>query len=218
MRAMCRGALIFLVISSLANAPAEAAVSRALGFVQNAQSSFLNNVPAPNGTNVVAGDVLSTEAGGSAALQFGTNRIFVPGESVIALASGNSGVVATLSRGSVEFNSPSGAGMMVVANDVVVKPKTAQPTRAQVTLLAKHELKIANASGPLELELDGRTYTLAPGQTYAVRIVDEQNSQFRRAPSPRTQRGLIILVLATTAIVAGIIYLVKELHESPEVP
>lgn len=218
MRAMCRSALIFLVILCLANAPAEAAENRVLGFVQNAQSSFLNNVPAPDGTNVMAGDVLSTDGGGSAALQFGTNRIVVPSESVIALASGNSGVVATLSRGSVEFNSPGGAGMMVVADDVVVKPKTAQPTRAQVTLLAENELKIANASGPLELQLDGKTYTLAPAHTYAVRIIDEQNGPFQRGPSARSRKALIILVLATTATMAGIIYLVKELHESPEVP
>lgn len=218
-RAMCRSALIFLLTGCLTNLPAEAAMSRALGFVQNAQSSFLNNVPAANGTNVVAGDVLSTEVGGSAALLFGMNRIFVPGESVVSVSKGNGGIMASLLRGSVEFNSPAGAGMMVVADDVLVRPKTPQPTRAQVTLLAKDELKIAAVAGPLELELDGQIYTLAAGRTYGVRVAEEQeNDQFRQGPSARSRRGLIILVLAATAGVAAIIYLVKELHESPEVP
>lgn len=218
-RVMCRSALIFLLITSLAGLPAEAAESRALGFVQNAQSSFVNNVAAANGTNVVAGDALSTESDGSAALRLGVNRIFIPGKSGIVLTLGNQIIVATLTHGSAEFSSPEGSGIALSADDVVIRPKTPEMTRAQVTLLAGNELKIASLTGPLELELDGKTYTLTPGRTYGVRIVDEQeNGRFRSGPSARSNRGLVILVLAATATVAGIIFLVKELHESPEVP
>ncbi|HEU5411217.1 MAG TPA: hypothetical protein VFU57_09380 [Candidatus Acidoferrales bacterium] len=216
MRVMCRSALIFLLIVCLAELPAEAAESRALGFVQNAQSSFVNNVPAANGTNLIAGDVLSTASDGSAALRFGANRIFVTGKSGVELAMGKQSVVATVTHGSVELSSPEGSGIALSADDVVVRPKTPEMTRAQLTLISSKELRIASVAGPLDLELDGKSYTLTPGRTYGVRIVDEQeNGPFRSA---RSNRKLIILVLATTAIVAGIIYLVKELHESPEVP
>lgn len=216
MRAMCRSALIFLLIMSLAELPAEAAESRALGFVQNAQSSFVNNVPAANGTNLTAGDVLSTESDGSAALRFGSNRIFVTGKSGVELAMGKQTVVATLTHGSVEFSSPEGSGIALSADDVVVRPKTPEMTRAQVMMLGSNELRIASVAGALELDLDGKSYTLAPGRTYGVRVVDEHESGAFR--SARSSRKLIILLLATTAAVEGIIFLVKELHESPEVP
>ena len=219
MRAMCRSALIFLLIMCVAELPAEAAASRALGFVQNAQSSFVNNVPAADGTNLTAGDVLSTESDGSAALRFGANRIIVTGKSGVEFAMGKETIVATLTHGSVEFSSPAGSGIAFSADDVVVRPKTPEMTRAQLTLLSSSELRIASVAGPLELELDGKSYTLTPGRTYGIRIVEEQeNGTFRSGPSARSRRGLIIFVLAATATVAGIIYLVKELHESPEVP
>lgn len=215
-RATCRSALVFLLTLCLAELPAEAAQNRALGFVQNAQSSFVNNVPAANGTNLTAGDVFSTESDGSAVLRLGANRIFIPGKSGVALNAGNQSIVATVTHGSVEFSSPEGSGIALSADEVVVRPKAPEMTRAQVTLLSSNELRIASVAGSLDLELDGKSYTLAPGRTYGVRIVEEhEGGAFQSA---RSSKKLIILVLATTAIVAGIIYLVKELHESPEVP
>jgi len=218
-RVMCRSALIVLLVTSLVGLPAEAAESRALGFVLNAQSSFVNNVPAANGTNLTAGDVLSTENDGSAALRFGANRIFIEGKSGVALAVRNQSLIATLTHGSVEFSSPEGSGIALSADDVVVRPKAAEMTRAQVTLLSSSELRIASVAGDLELDLDGKSYTLTPGRTYGVRIIDEQgNGPFRSGRTARSNKGLVILVLTTTAVVAAIIFLVKELHESPEVP
>ena len=216
MRAMGRSALVFLLILCLVELPAQAAESRALGFVQNAQGSFVNNVPAANGTNLTAGDVFSTESDGSAVLRLGANRIFIPGKSGVTLTAGKQSIVATVTHGTVEFSSPEGSGIALSADEVVVRPKTPETTRAQVTLLSGDELKIASLAGPLELELDGKNYTLEPGRTYGVRIVEEHESGAFQ--SARSSKKLIILVLATTAIVAGIIYLVKELHESPEVP
>jgi hypothetical protein len=219
-RAICRTALIALLIATLANLPAEAAVSRALGFVQTAQSSYLNNIPAADGTNVVPGDALTTDSDGSLDLRFGTNQIYIPGASAVTLGNTKKGILARLSNGSVEFISPTGAGMAIDAEDVLVTPKTPQPTRAQVTLLSKDELKIAAVSGPLELALDGKTYTLTPGRTYGVKIVDNgpPAGQFNTGESARRNRGLIIVVFAAVAAAAGIAYLVKELQESPDVP
>jgi hypothetical protein len=71
----------------------------------------------------------------------------------------------------------------------------------------------------LSLELDGEVYTITPGRTYGVKVVPDslpplQNDQF----AARKRRGLIIFVFSVVAGVAAIIYLVQELHESPEVP
>lgn len=219
MRALCRSLLASLLIVLLVNIPAEAASTRALGFVQIAQSSSLDGIPAVNGTNVVTGDLLATDSNGQLELQFGTNMLYIPGASVVKLASDKNGVVAALTTGSVEFSSPSGNGMAVDAEDILITPKTSQATRAQVTLLAKDELKIAAVAGPLNLEIDGHSYSLDPGKTYGVRIVDEAApSQYETGRPARQRRGLIILVLASAAVAAAIIFLVKELNESPEVP
>lgn len=205
----------------LAALPVQAAVSRVLGFVQTTQSSYIDGFPAAIGTNVLPGDVLTTNADGSFVLRLGRDLIYILGSSSVRLENANNGILATLTSGSVEFLSPNGTGVTIDAADVLVSAKTSQPTRAQITLLAKHELKVASVGGPLELELDGRTYTLTPGQTYGVRIVGTAASahgQFTTVQSARRKRSLVIFLLATTAAVAGLTYLAKELHESPDVP
>ncbi|MGH9781014.1 MAG: hypothetical protein ACRD33_04265, partial [Candidatus Acidiferrales bacterium] len=165
------------------------------------------------------GDTVATSASGQVRLQFAGNQVYFSPSSLAKLTTNGSVVTAVLTSGTAGFMSARGGAVAIRALDVLVRPQTVQPTTAQVTILAPDELKVASVAGPLTLELDGQTYTLAPGNTYGVKIVADntpplQDDHF----AARKRRGLIIFVFTTTAAVAGIIYLVKELTESPDTP
>ena len=219
MRAFCRTVLVSLLVASLADLPVATAANRALGFVLVAQSSQIDGVAATSGADVFPGDALATAADGGIRLQFGADQIYMPASSAVTLANGDDGLMAVLSSGTIEFAAPRGVGIAVRAADVLVRPGTPQATHAQITVLASNELKIASVSGPLALELDGTSYTLAPGRTYGVKIVDaaasEQNGANHLA---RKRRRLLMFLLFTTAGVAAVIQLVDELNESPDTP
>lgn len=217
MRVFCRTILVTVLVLSLADLPAASAADRALGFVLQAESSQIDGIAATNGSNIFAGDALSTDSNGRIHLQFGPDQIYLPGASSVTLANGKDGLLAVLSGGTLEFASPQGKGVAVSADDVLVRPKMPQATHAQVTLLSKNELKIATVTGPLELELDGESYTLAPGRSYGVRIVENGKAQYQDSPT-LSHKHLLIFLFAATAVVAAVIYLRQELHESPDVP
>lgn len=218
MRIFCRAILVAALVLSLANVPMANAADRALGFVLQAESSRIDGVAAANGSNVFSGDTLSTNRDGRIHLQFGEDQLYLPGSSAVQLASGKDGLLAILSSGTLEFASPRGRGVAVSADDVLVRPHTPQVTNAQVTLLSKDELKIAAATGSLDLELDGKSYTLAAGHTYGVRIVNRGESGTYQPRRGRNDRNLVIFLFSATATVAAVIYIVQELNESPEVP
>lgn len=218
MRVFCRTALVAVLVVLLADLPAASAADRALGFVLQTESSQIDGLAATNGSNVFAGDALSTNPDGRIHLQFGADQVYIPALTQVKLASGKEGVTAVLSAGTLEFASPRGAGFAVSADDVLVKPKTPQLTHAQVTVLSKNELKIATVAGPLDLELDGESYTLAPGRTYGVRIANSGDQGQYQPQSALNHRKLIIFLFGVTATVALVIYMIQELQESPYFP
>ena len=215
----CRAFLVAMLVAALADLPVATAANRALGFILAAQSSQIDGIAAANGSNVFAGDALSTNSDGRIQLRFGANQIYLLPSSAIALANEKDGLMAVLSAGAVEFASPRGTQISVRAEDVIVRPKTPAPTHAQVTILSNNELRVASVTGPLELELDGELYTLTPGRTYGVKIVDDNaKDQYTEYRPARRRRKLIVVLFAGAAAAAAIIYLVQELHESPDVP
>lgn len=214
MRAFCRTVLVSLLVVSLADWPAATAANRALGFVLAAQSSQINGIGASSGTNVFAGDALSTGPDGIVHLQSGTDQIYMPASSAITLASAHDGLMAVLSTGTLSFSAPQGAGLSICATDVIIRPKTPQLTQGQVTVLAPDELKIASVSGALELQLDGESYALAPGHVYGVKIIEEggqeQNAEHR--PARRRRRRLLIFLLFGAAAAVALVAVV-DLHK-----
>ncbi|MHB8526551.1 MAG: FecR family protein [Candidatus Acidiferrales bacterium] len=219
MRFVCRGILACVLAVSLIGLPvfAAPAPNRPLGFVLATQDAVLDGNSAANGANIYNGDVVATGAGGSLHLQFAADQIYFSPSSTATLNTDGAGVTALLQSGTAGFTSARGGTVAIRALDVLVHPQTAQPTTAQVTVMAPDELKVASVTGPLSLELDGETYNLTPGRTYGVKIVTDGKFQ-EGYVGARRRRGLVIFVFAATAGLAGITYLVHELNESPSSP
>jgi hypothetical protein len=207
--------LVWLLVASLADLPAMAA-NRALGFVLEAQSSEIDGIAAIGGTNVFAGDILSTGTDGGIRLQVGPNQIYMLASSALTLTNSNDGLTATLSMGAVAFSAPAGAGIAVSAADVLIRPKTPEATSAEITVLASDELKIASVSGPLALELDGESYTLTPGRTYGAKIVVDSDNQSAQKRPARRRRRLLFFLFFTAAGVATVLELTH--HKPPPPP
>jgi hypothetical protein len=218
LRSFCRTVLVSLLVASLANLPVATAASRALGFVLAAESSQIDGVAAASGANLFPGDALSTNSDGRIHLQFGTDQVYIPASSTVTLANGSDGLTAVLAAGTLEFAAPQGTGIAVRAEDVLVQPKTPVATHAQITVLARDELKIASMAGPLELQLDGESYTLTPGHTYGVKIADDIAGDDAAHRPARKRRRLILFLFAMTAGVAAFIQIWDEMHESPDQP
>ncbi|MFZ0213340.1 MAG: hypothetical protein WBE20_16490 [Candidatus Acidiferrales bacterium] len=219
MRSLWRSALASLLTALLVNLPAWAAPNRSVGFVLAAQSAQLDGLTAASGTNVFPGDFVATDSSGLLRLQFAADQIYLLPSSAATLASNGAGVTATLASGTAGFSSAGGSPIAIRALDVMVQPQTPSATHARVTILGENELKIASIAGPLELELDGKTYVLAAGKTYGVEIADDTSKPVdNRVHHGRTKRRLIIFLFGATAAIAGTVYLVKELNESNDVP
>jgi hypothetical protein len=221
LRGFCRTILVSLLVASLADLPAAQAASRAVGFVLAAESSQIDGIGAASGTNLFPGDQLSTAENGGIRVQFGADQIYMLPSSAVTLANESSGLTAVLSAGALEFAAPNGAGIAVRAEDVLIHASAAQSTFAQITVLPNKQLEIASISGPLALELDGESYSLAPGRTYGVRVVDDeqdqqsaQNAQAR--PAKKRRRRLAIFLLLGSAAAAAVILAVVDHHHHHE--
>lgn len=219
MRYQLRCALAFLLAVCLVTLPVMAAPNHAMGYVLQAQAAQLDGNSAINGTNIYAGDVVETDIRGSLRLQISASQIYLFGSTAATLNEDQSGVATTLTSGTAGFSAAPGAAVAIRALDVTVRPKTAEPTHAQVTVASPQELLVTSFRGALELDLGGKSYSVAPGRTYKVDIQSSEQSQMDAGRHlPRKQSALIIAVFAGVPAVGAGLFIYHELHESPEKP
>lgn len=219
MRTELRCALAVLLAAYLATLPVMAAPNRAMGYVLQAQAAQLDGNNALSGTNIYAGDVLETDARGLLRLQIAASQIYLFGSSAVTLSQDESGVATLLTSGTAGFTSAQGATVAIRALDVTVRPKTTEATHAEVTVAGPQELFVTSYRGALELDLDGKTYSMAPGRTYKVDVqssdTDQMDAGKHRA---RNQRNLVLVVFGAPAAVGVGLFINHELHESPDKP
>jgi hypothetical protein len=219
MRTELRCALALLLANCLVTMPMTAAPNRAMGYVLQAQAAQLDGNYALSGTNVYAGDVLETDGPGSLRLQIAASQIYLLGSSAATLSQDESGVATLLTSGTAGFSSAQRAAVAIHALDVTVRPKTAEATHAQVTVAGPRELFVTSYRGALELDLDGKSYSVAPGGTYKVDIQLSNTDQMDAGKHPpRKQRNLILFVFGVPPAIAIGLFINHELHESPDKP
>lgn len=219
MRSALRSALALLLAACLISLPVMATPNRAIGFVLQAQGAQLDGSNAINGTNVYAGDVLGTDPRGTLRLQIAASQIYLFGSSAAALTADESGATTSLTSGTAGFSAAPGAAVAIRALDVTVRPKTQDATRAQVTVNGPSELLVTSLRGELTLELDGQSYSMAPGRTYRVQVeTKDQKAMDAGRHLARHQRNLIFLVFGGAAAAYGGMVLYHELTESPDKP
>ncbi len=214
--------LVFLLAGvPLPAKPAATAKLLPLGVVTLASGAHFNAAKVSAGATIFDGDGLSTETEG--ALQFRTPaaRLYLPGNSSIALHRLPNGAQAQLQAGTVVFSTAKSAAMEILADKSFIRPATDGPTVGQVTVIGPKELQITARRGALEFSYAGETEKLAEGASYRI-LLDQPEAtswpkpQRRPPPAGREDRKYKIVVIG---LISGITILALcEALESPDRP
>lgn len=215
MRDLLGCVLALLLTACLAAFPVIAAPNRALGYVLQAQSAQLDGNNALTGTNVYVGDVLETYPRGGLRMQIATNQLYLFGSSAATLREDQAGVSALLTSGTAEISTAPQANLAIRALDVTIRPKTAEATRAQVTVAGPQELFVTSFRGALELDIDGKAYTIPSGARYTVQVQSSGQKSMDAGKHPAwNQRRLILTVFIGAGAAYTALVVNSELHES----
>ncbi len=215
MRDCGRTCLVAILIGALLNLPALGASAKPLGLVIQAEHAQLADTAAASGSTVYAGDSLGTDIGGSLRMRIGVAQFYLLSASAVTLAEASTGVSATLVHGTAGFSSPSGAGIELRTDLATVRAKAAQPTHARVTVVSPNELLISSYRGPLAVETDSETYTIAEGNTYRL-VADSQDANVKGARHSRKKLLFVAAMVGAGAWVGA--WGIHEAVESPTKP
>ncbi len=205
MRTLFRCCLISALIVTLVGAPVSSAPAKALGVVTRAERAQLSTSYATNGATVYDGDSLITEKGGALNVRLGSAQLYLLPESGVAMHQTPAGTSAVLQRGTVVLASAAGEAVELHASEARIRPKTSQPTLAQVTLSGPNELLVTSSRGQLDVTIGEETHVVPENTSYRVEI-DPAVPNPQGGPPIRAARSrFFVIVLATIGAATGVV-------------
>jgi len=211
MRNLLRVAVAGLVAGCLASGLALASPELPLGSIVLADRAYLGSNLASAGATVFAGDQLSTDEGGALRVRLGNGQLYLPAKSVAALEAPAGSIAAKLLRGTVGFSSSGESAIVVRASEVLIRPKTVEPTHGQVQLVGPREMIISSYRGSLEVLVGSETYLVAPNTGYRLLLDSPQGAQGTTAAGGGGHAVLwTVLTVAVIGAIAGAWVLVSE--------
>jgi co-chaperonin GroES (HSP10) len=226
---MARLCLVVLLLASLLDLPAFAAVEKPLGSVIQAQEAQLDNAKLEVGTSIYRGDTVATDAGGGLRLKLGGSQLYLLADSAATLAQNSTAIHAVVARGTVGFSSNGADNIELEIPQGILRAADGQPAYGQVTITSAQEVVISAYRGALVLDNDGELHTIPAGKNYRVTLEWEQAEQQTSPastggdnpiiqPRKRRRRKLAFYLIFTGAV-AGATYVIWDhLDESPSRP
>jgi len=202
----------------------------AIGTVTAASGAHIGATAASVGSTVFAGDHLSTEKLGSIQLRAGAARLLLSGASSAALAQNQGSAAATLLSGTAVFSTANAKAFVLHAAVADIRPKTDEPTVAQVTYVSEKELRVRSNRGALAITVDGETQYVAEGMAYRV-ILDPDSyyasdpaaqgpqgvgSEGRKEPRKAGRSRFLLIAIIITSVATGVA--LYEALQSPDGP
>lgn len=193
-----------------------------IGTVTQASGAHFNVAVVSAGAAVYDGDGLSTEAEG--ALQFRSNAalVYLPGASSVALHRLPKGLQAQLRSGTIVFSATRASAMEILAGNAAIRPRTDEPTIAQVTIAGPKELQIQVRRGALQFSYRAESATIEKGSSYRI-LLDppaEAPTSPKSQPGPTglvgDNRSFKIIIGSGVALITAIA--LHEVFESPDRP
>jgi len=140
-----------------------------IGVLTFATHAKLDKATAFAGLSVFDGERLSTEMPGTLGLRAGKSQVTLGEKTEIELIRMDAGGVhIDLEAGSVHFSSAENELIEVHTGEATIRPASAQPTRASLTLLGPKVLEINAERGDLAFSYRDEHRNLPAGQTYRV--------------------------------------------------
>jgi hypothetical protein len=210
---MSRRALATMLVFLLAGMPL-LGQTPPLGIVTQSTLGHLNNAVATEGSTVYNGDRLSTEAGGTLGVRFGSVQLVLPDDSAVYVGQEGPVLTAALQQGSVAFTVETGGVLRITAADVRVRPLSSALTAGQMSL-EKCAVVVTSRVQALEVTAGKETKIVEAGQSYRVAIEGDCGRHRNATPIPTAQgRFLLIPILSGGITIWGI----HKAFESPDRP
>jgi hypothetical protein len=228
-RLMARLCLVVLLVASLLDLAAFAAVEKPLGSVIQAQEAQLDNAKLEVGTSIYRGDTVATDAGGGLRLKLGGSQLYLLADSAATLAQNATAIHAVVARGTVGFSSNGADNIELEIPQGILRAADGQPAYGQVTITSAQEVVISAYRGALVLDNDGELHTIPAGKNYRVTLeweqADQQTSPASTGgdnpiiqPRKRRRRKLAFYLIFTGAVAGASYAIWDHLDESPSRP
>lgn len=212
--------LALSVACSMLAAPLWSAAPKPLGMVLHAERAKLRSDGVQAGTNVYAGDSVSTEPQGTLRMKLGAAQIHLGSASEAAFQESEGRITAELTRGSIGFAVQGEEALLIYAGGAWIRAQSTGATRGEIRLINSHEIMVSSFNGPLEVIVDEEVSVVPQNQTARVQMAPEYQ-QIEGVGKEKARRRMVafwIVAGATAAIVVPIVLYNTHPNRSPYVP
>ncbi len=204
MRLLLRACLIVILIVSLVEASVFASPSPALGVVLQAERARVGGGDAVDGATIFDGDTLATGPAGALRVRLGVAQLHLLADSSAALRQTPGMISAALQRGTVVFSTATARAIEVRASEASIRPQTAEPTLAQVTLVNPNEFLLTCQRGQLEVLIGNEVHSVSAPTSYRVIIEPEEASPQGGAVHAGRLSHFLLIALILIGVGTGI--------------
>lgn len=221
--------LSLLLSTSLLVTPIWGSAGVGAGTVVSAERAHLGTASASAGATVFVGDTLDTEKVGSLQIRAGAARVLLPGSSRLVWGSEDGAPSATLTGGTATFSTATANAFILHAGTAAFKPRSSEPTIANVTLLNAKELVVRCTRGAVLIAVEDDVRLIPEGSAYHVVLDPEAAHPASAVPAPAVPASwgqnqpikagkskFIWYAIAITAIVTW--FALWKALESPDAP
>ena len=197
------------------------------GTVVSAERAHIATAVATVGATVFAGDKLDTEqVGGSLQIRAGAARLVLTASSRLVWGAEGGSPSATLVGGTAAFSTAGAKAFVLHAGTAAFRPRSDEPTVANVTLLNPKELVVRCSRGAVLIAVEDDVRVIPEGTAYRVVLDPEAAARLGGAPAPASwgqhppikagKSKFIWYAIGFTALVTW--FAVSEALESPDRP
>jgi hypothetical protein len=199
------------------------------GTVVSADNAHVGTTAVTVGATVFSGDKLDTSATGSLQIRAGAARVVMTASSRLVWGSEGGSPSATLLGGTTAFSTSRESAFVLHASTAAFKPRSDEPTVANVTFLNPKELVVRCSRGAVLIAVGEDVRVVSEGLAYHVVLDPEAAVPPGAVPAPATPASwgqnqpiktgkskFIWYAIAVTAIAAG--FALWQAWESPDRP
>lgn len=165
-----RSVLASILMITVGMTPCWGANGEAFGTVVTAERARLGSGPVSVGATVFGGDKLFTDDTGSLQVRAGAARLLLSSASIAMLGKDEVSPAASLTRGTAIFSTASSKAFALHVGSMTIRPKTDQPTVAQVSVVGPKQLMVRSTRGSVTVAVDDDVRVIPEGMSYRIML------------------------------------------------
>ncbi len=206
MRTLFNAVLIAILSVALIEVPAMAAPASTpvvpLGIVLQASNAQAGVDATYSGATIYDGDRLETPKGSTLRARFGAGQLYLRQNTATQVHNLTNGFAADLNVGSVVISSAEGQTFQLLADGAIIRPANSQATSAQISKISANELVLTGDRGTLLVTLGDEVKTVEAGNSYRMKIVDDDSGPAQQGQPRRAGRNRFLWILIPAVAVA----------------